>query len=371
MKVIHVISGLNDGGAEHVLFRLASSMNDVEHIVISLTDLGKYGPKLQEKNIKVKILNMPRGWVTLKGLWLLYSILKKEEPDVVQTWMYHADLLGGLFARLAGCKKIYWGLRHSNLTKEVNSKSTLLVVRLCAFLSSILPTKIISCAERSVKIHQDFGYNGDFLVVPNGFDTHLFSPNKVLRDSTREALNTSNKITLGFVARWDPQKDHKNLLKAIKLVKNRYPDIFCVLIGQDCDDENQILSSLIDKLDIKENIILLGRRTDIPGIMNALDLHVLSSVGEAFPSVVAEAMASGTPCIVTDVGDAGMIVGDTGWVVPIGNSEKLADTINLAINEMGDPEIWQDRKEKCSNRVLEQFSLDKMIQSYKAIWLEK
>lgn len=371
MKVIHVITGLNDGGAEHVLFRLVTSMSCIEHVVISLTDLGKYGPKLQQHDVKVISLDMPRGKVTIKGLWLLYSILKKQMPDVVQTWMYHSDLLGGLLAKLAGCKKIYWGIRHSNLTKDVNSKSTLLVAKLCALFSSTVPTKIISCAERSVKIHQDYGYSGEFLVIPNGFDTDLFSSNEEVRVLTRDSLGVTNKIVLGFVARWDPQKDHENLLRAIQLVKNVYPDIFCLLIGTDCDDTNKVLLSLIESLALEENLSLLGRRADIPSIMNALDLHVLSSSsGEAFPNVVAEAMASGTPCIVTDVGDAAMIVGETGWVVPIKDSERLAGAIKLALNEINDSRAWNDRKDKCRDRIRDQFSLDKMVQHYKSIWLE-
>jgi glycosyltransferase involved in cell wall biosynthesis len=369
MKVIHIIAGLNDGGAEHVLFRLVTSMNDVEHTVISLTDFGKYGPKLKRSNIHVISLGMPRGWVTLKGLWMLYSTLKKKQPDVVQTWMYHADLLGGLVAKFAGCKSIYWGIRHSNLTKKANPKSTLFVAKLCALLSPFVPTKIISCAERSVKIHKDFGYKGRFVVIPNGFDTHKYSLNSNARHLIRDELNIRNKLVCGFVARWNPQKDHLNLLRATKLIKNTYPDILVLLIGTDCDNLNHALLALISDLDIKDNIVLLGRRSDVPAIMNALDLHVLSSSsGEAFPNVVAEAMASGTPCVVTDVGDAAMIVGETGWVVPTDDPKSLAGALNQAFNEMDDHKAWISRKKLCSKRVQDNFDLDLMVQRYRDVW---
>ncbi len=370
MKVIHIITGLNDGGAEGALFRLVtSSHTESVHKVISLMGNGKYGSKLRESGIEVVTLDMPRGKVTFNALRRLYSILKKENPDVVQTWMYHADLFGGILARLSGCKNICWGIRHSNLSPVVNSRSTLMIVKLCSWFSTWIPTKIISCAEESVNVHKAFGYKGDFSVVPNGYDTDQFKPNALLGQQAREELGlTGNIAVIGFVARWDPQKDHNNLLSALQIVKNKHPNIRCILVGTNCDESNSDLVAIINDLGIGDNIILLGRRNDIPAIMNSIDLHVLSSCGEAFPNVVAEAMASGTPCVVTNVGDASLIVGDTGWVVPSKNSSQLASAIELALSEMQNASTWSIRRSNCSERINDKFSLAKMVDGYRRNW---
>ncbi|MEY8216037.1 MAG: glycosyltransferase, partial [Colwellia sp.] len=299
----------------------------------------------------------------------LYSILKKENPDVVQTWMYHADLFGGILARLSGCKNICWGIRHSNLSPDVNSRSTLMIAKLCSWFSTWIPKKIISCAEESVNVHKAFGYNGDFSVVPNGYDTDQFKPNALLGQQVREELGLAGNIAvIGFVARWDPQKDHNNLLRALQILKNKHPNICCILIGTNCDESNSDLVAIIQELGIGDNTILLGRRNDVPAIMNSIDLHVLSSCGEAFPNVVAEAMASGTPCVVTDVGDASLIVGDTGWVVPSKNSAQLASAIDLALSEMQDASNWSIRRSNCSERINDKFSLAKMVDGYRRSW---
>ncbi|MBH0002713.1 glycosyltransferase [Pseudoalteromonas sp. SWYJZ12] len=371
MKVIHIITGLNDGGAEGALFRLVTaSSSEFDHIVISLMDNGKYGDELISLGIKVVTLNMPRGKVTLKALKLLYAELKREKPDVVQTWMYHADFLGGVIAKLSGCKKIFWGIRHSNLSMDVNSKSTIIFARLCAWLSPWIPTKIISCAEEAVLVHKKFGYRGSFSVVPNGYDTTKFVPNLTLRKLTRSEFNLAEDTPLvGFVARWDPQKDHENLLLAIQIIQTRYPNVCCALIGTGCDTDNIDLISKIQSLGIEKNIMLLGRRNDIPAIMNALDIHVLSSCGEAFPNVVAEAMSSGTPCIVTEVGDAPLIVGTFGWVVPPKDPGKLAIAIDLALREKQLGLSWRKRELGCSDRIKNTFSLHRMVQGYSKNWL--
>src|SRR5690625_4423932 len=100
MKVVHIITGLNDGGAEGVLYRLCTNDKKYTHTVISLLDMGKYGPLLEEHGIKVYCLNMKRGKITLSDLSRLYRKLKKNQPDIVQTWMYHGDLIGGIVSRV-------------------------------------------------------------------------------------------------------------------------------------------------------------------------------------------------------------------------------------------------------------------------------
>ncbi|QJR06239.1 glycosyltransferase (plasmid) [Sphingobium yanoikuyae] len=367
--IVHIITGLNDGGAEAALFRLC--VNDPEdiHNVISLTGAGKYGPLLKQLGISVTALDMPRGRVRLSGLWILWRTIRHIKPQAVQTWMYHSNLLGGLAARFAGQNNIIWGIHHSDLASSGTSHHTLAVARLCAWFSRLLPRNIISCAQKAADVHAAFGYDAKRLhVVPNGYDLERFRPDPDARAAVRSELGLAqDQQVIGFVARYDPLKDHGNLLQALALLKEQGQAPACLLIGTGMDEGNVALLSLIAGLGLSDQIYLLGQRNDIPAVMSALDLHIMSSASEAFPNVLAEAMACGTPCVTTDVGDAAVIVGDTGWVVPAQDSVALAEAISHALQKV-DAQDWNSRKASARARVEQQFSIDRMVRSYRAIW---
>lgn len=368
--VIHIITGLNDGGAEAVLYRLATFDASQEQVVVSLADTGKYGALLEGAGITVHCLDMPRGLLTLRGIWRLWRILgDAQQPKIVQTWMYHANLVGGLIAWLKGHRAIFWGIHHTNLVAGATGPSTRIVDRLCAMLSSLVPQGIVACAERAKEVHVANGYAArKFTVIPNGYDVNRFAPDEAAGAEVRRELEISGGgPVIGMVGRWDPHKDHANLIAAASVLRENWPDLQLVLAGTNCDPDNNALSQLLLQAGILRNTHLLGQRKDIPAVMNALDLHVLSSRGEAFPNVVAEAMACGTPCVVTDVGDAAVIVGDTGLVVPPRDSEALADAIMQLLSERGS-QAWAARREAARRRISEHFSIERMVNSYRAIW---
>ncbi|MDF3862238.1 glycosyltransferase, partial [Achromobacter denitrificans] len=174
---------------------------------------------------------------------------------------------------------------------------------------------------------------------------------------------------IGCVARWDPLKDHASLLRAVAaLVRDgRDAGLRCVLIGRGMTADNPELGALIDRLGLRERLVLAGPSDDVPAAMNGLDLHVLSSCAEGFPNVVAEAMACGVYCVVTDVGDAAYIVGDTGVVVPAEQAEALARGIETALREVA-ARGRERAGEPARARVLEHFDLARMVQSYIAVW---
>ena len=164
----------------------------------------------------------------------------------------------------------------------------------------------------------------------------------------------------------------KSLNLYLQKIKKNRPNIICLFIGAGCDRANEELAANVKQLELDANIMLVGPRGDIPAIMNSIDIHVLpSSCGEAFPNVVAEAMASGTPCVVTDVGDASGIVGDVGWVVPARDSGSLANVMELAFEEMSSPLIWQERKLKSVKRVNDLFSLERMVKGFEKTWFSE
>ncbi len=372
MKILHIITGLNDGGAEAVLFRLCIHDAFCKHIVISLSGEGKYGSLLRAKGIKVYVLAIHPKHPSPIALFKLIRLLRKHRPDVVQTWMYHADLFGGIAARIAGIKSIVWGIRHTTLEPRKSKKTTILIAKLLAKFSWWLPARISVCAQRAMDVHEALGYNRALMrLIPNGYNLADFTPKpeeaRALRNEWGVGLNMA---LIGAVGRYDPQKDHTNLLQALASLRSRNMPFCCVLVGTNLDDDNQELHIQIQHLGLEEAVILLGRRTDIPAVMSAFDVHVLpSAYGEAFPNVVAEAMACETPCVVTDVGDAAYIVGDTGWVVPPSDSEALANAMEnaLLMSQQGD---WKERGTLARKRIEEQFSLQRMVSAYSALWKE-
>lgn len=368
MKVIHIITGLNDGGAEAVLYRLCTHESVANHHAISMMGEGKYGPLLRQAGVSVSCLNMPQGRVTPNGLWRLWRLLRQERPAVVQTWMYHADLIGGVLARLAGVKRVFWGIHHTTLDARHSKRSTILVAKLCAVLSRWVPTAIVCCAQKALQVHRDLGYVGKMQVIPNGYDLSRFAVNDAAGGRLRAEWGIGDRYLLGMVGRFDPQKDHKNFLAALAELKRRGVAFAAVLVGRGLDASNPQLAGWLTELGLEAEVRLLGQRSDIPDVMNALDVHVLSSAFEAFPNVVAEAMACGTPAIATQVGDAALIVGDTGWVVPPQDAAALADALLAAREAMNDADAWAARRAAARQRVEENFSLRRMVASYEALY---
>lgn len=372
-KILHIITGLNDGGAEGVLTRLCLHSKQFQHVVVSLMDSGKYGAVLVGAGIPVRSLNMNPGKPSLFKFFKLISLIKQENPDVIQTWMYHADLFGGVAARVAGIRHVFWGIRNSTLEKGKSKRSTIFVARLCAILSKWVPEKVICCAYKALEVHAEIGYQSSkLLVVPNGYDLEFFKPDLEKRRSVRDELKISEEeFLIGKVGRYDPQKDHFNLLTALSLVSKEV-NFRCLLVGKNISLGNHELVARISELGLQNKVILAGQRTDVPAIMNALDLHVLSSsFGEAFPNVIAEAMACGTPCVTTDVGDAMDIVGNSEACCPVGDSPSLANLINKMYGEWRHhPESWSRRKAFCIDRIQTNFSILNMVGNYEDQWLK-
>ena len=371
MRILHVITGLENGGAESTLFRLVNADKANTHIVLSLTTIGVYGERLLQAGIYVEVLGMQRGSINPKLIFKLSRLIKSLEPDVVQTWMYHSDLIGGIAAKIAGVKAIVWGVRNSTLDRTTTSLSTRLVARICAFISRVIPTKITTCSTNAKQVHIELGYSADkFAVIPNGYDLKKLFPDSDSRALCRSKWGFNQEdIVIGVAARWDPQKDHKNLVNA--LGKLSTTNLKCVFIGTNMDANNTDLVNMVNASGASKSIYLMGPTTEIPLVMNGLDLHILpSAYGEAFPNVVAEAMACGTPCIATDVGDAEFIIGDTGWIVPPCDSDALANAIQNALDQMGDKEIWQQKQIQCAQRITDLFSIEKMVNSFNQIWLD-
>ncbi|MDY6879381.1 MAG: glycosyltransferase [Thermodesulfobacteriota bacterium] len=378
-----MITTLNIGGAEKTLFNLLSSMDKSFFLnsVISLTDIGSVGQEMMKKGIPVYSLNMPNGRLTFTGMAMLWRLLSTIRPVILQTWLYHSDLLGLIFGRLSGIKNICWNIRCSYMKLDDYRVSTRWVFKLCSILSSI-PKVVVTNSLEARQFHRDSGYRpNQWKVIPNGFDLNQFKPDvqtkasfisELIEDSSfwKDKRETERgkclaPISIGFVARCDPMKDHSTFFKAAFLLLQENKDVCFILAGKGITEENNKLLALIQDNQM-DHFRLLGERSDIPKVTAALDIACSVSHGEGFPNTIGEAMACGVPCVVTDVGDSAMIVGGTGRVVPPRNPEALAAAWKALI-DLGE-EGRSALGEAARRRIQEHFELSRIVGQYERLY---
>jgi glycosyltransferase involved in cell wall biosynthesis len=297
-----------------------------------LTDVGTIGPSLRKHGVDVLALNMKSVADVPAALWKLRQIIKERDPDIVQTWMYHADLMGGIAARLAGHRRIIWGIRTTDIMKGT-ARSTAYVRRICAALSSRIPWAIVCVANAARDAHVAIGYDRSrIVIIPNGFDVESFRPRPDARTEIRAQFGwTENEIVIGCVARFNHYKDQGNFVRAAGEVAERCSNVRFLMVGAGVDTSNEELMGWIRDTRHADRFGLLGERNDVPLCLAAMDVYCLPSRSEAFPNVVGEAMASRLPCVVTNVGDTAMLVGDTGLVVPKEDSRLLAEALTRLV----------------------------------------
>jgi glycosyltransferase involved in cell wall biosynthesis len=371
MKVLHIITDLGQGGAETVLYRLVAETRErFEHAVVSLHGEGVYAARLRELNVPVVVLGMPRGMLSLAGLEALRHFAADFRPHVIQSRLDHANFVSTLVRNATARAPVVWAVHSTHLGSWRRTWKTRIVRKLCGILSRSKPVAIVSDADSSVAAYRRAGFDARKLrVIANGVDATLFCPDATKRATTRARWGVSDEETLlGCVARWDPLKDHHNLLSALKKMESRRGGVRCVLVGNGMTRDNADLVQLLRQCDVDARVILAGPTSDVPGAMNAIDLHVLPSRSESLPVAAIEAMACGTPSVVTKVGDSAKIVGTLGWIVPPENSSALADAIEQALGEIHSPQ-WSARRQACRERIVNEFSLAHMANEYAQLWL--
>ncbi len=366
---MHVITGLCTGGSEMMLYRLLSAL-DRERFspaVISLREEGPLAEKIRALGIPVKALGMRPGFANPLAQARLAGWLRAAQPALVQTWMYHADLLGGLAARWVGLPVI-WGLHNNVLDRRSTKRFTFWTVKACAWFSPWLPAKIISCSAAAAESHARLGYRREkMVVIPNGFDLQAFRPDAAARASVRAELGLPDDAPLiGLVARYDPIKDHHNFVEAAAYLRQRFPEVHFLLCGEGVTWQNAELGGWIRQKGLSSSFHLLGRREDAPRLTAALDIATNSSIGESFSNAIGEAMACGVPCVVTDVGDSAYIVGETGKVVPVGDSQALARAWQELLENT--PQARQQLGQAARQRIEQHFSLPVVAGEYEAVY---
>jgi glycosyltransferase involved in cell wall biosynthesis len=368
MRIVHIITSLGDGGAEHTLFKICKYDQNNKHIVICLKGPEKYFPLLKNLGIEVYCLNLK--FFSINKFFSLVGLLNNLKPDVVQTWLVHADFIGGIAARLAGIKYIVWNIRYSNFKIGKAKLLTILIIKVLSKLSFHIPKLIIVNSKKAKKIFSIEGYCKKKLrFIPNGFDLSILKPQKFQQKIFKKKFKIKKTLPLiGNVARYDKKKDHLNLLNALAIIQSKNINFFCLLVGSNMDKKNIKITTQIKKLNLSNNVKLLGQINNTSQVMSGFDIFVQSSsYGEGFPNVLAESMACQTPCIATDVGDSAFIIGKTGWIAPPSNPKYLSKKIELAINEIKTKK-WNKRCTQARSRIRKHFHIRKMIRSYNEIW---
>jgi len=370
ISILFLTTGLEVGGAELMLCRLLSRIDKTRFMpsVISLRKLGPLSKKIEALGIPMRSLGMHPGRPNPVALLRLARWLREIRPDLISTWMYHADLIGGLAAKLAGGIPVVWAIRQSDLSREGNTWLTLQTVKVCAAMSHWLPIRIMCNSEASRKAHAAVGYPSEkMIVIPNGSDVIAFRPCPDARQSVRKELEIADEVPLiGLVGRFHPLKDHRNFVQAAAFLHRDRPDVHFLLCGNDVTWDNRHLARWIRDAGIAGRCRLLGRRYDIPRLTAALDIAASSSLGESFASVIVEAMSCGVPCVVTDVGDSAWIVGQTGRVVPPRNPRELAKSLRELVELGRDGRDRLGRAARC--RVKEHFDLPEMVARYQKLY---
>ncbi len=369
LPIVHVISGLRWGGAEMMLLKLVSRMDRgrFENSVVSLTGGGALKPRFESAGIRVHELSMENGWRTVSSVSRLLTLLRRSRPAILQGWMYHANLVSLVVGGILGIPIVAWNIRCSRMETRHYSAVSGAMFRGLGFLARY-PDLVIFNSKAGEIDHRMQNYRPRrWTVIGNGFDSEEFKPEPSSRAALRQSLGlASDACLVGMVARFDPMKDYGNLLRAARRVVLDRPYPHFVLVGENVDWANEILGAEIRSLQLERHVHLLGLRQDIPFLLQALDLLVLSSVGEGFPNVVGEAMMSGIPCVATDVGDCRDLLGDCGRVVPCRDPEALSEAI-LSILCLT-PGERLDLGKRARDRITEDYSIQRIVQEYEVTY---
>ncbi|WP_228146872.1 glycosyltransferase [Acinetobacter sp. ANC 4470] len=358
-KVLHIITSFAAvGGAEMMLSRLIQTQPDYKHYVVALIDINDTYQSALQCCEAYYALHW-NGVNTIQSILKLRKIIKALQPDVIQGWMYHANVLTSLSVMgLHNKPNIFWGIHHSLASPKDESISTKIALVLSKILAS-QPTGIIYCAYSSLEQHQNFGLNNaNSHVIANGVFLDKFQPNFELNSPT----------VIGFAGRYHAAKGYPYLFEAMAKLKDE-PIIFKIA-GRGASVENPEVKALFEQYQLSTNKVqLLGQISDMPAFYQSIDAFLMTSITEGFPNVLVEAMASGLPCISTDVGDARYIVQEFGSIVPPRDADALATAIlnyvNLSVTEK------LELKQLTRQRVEQNFSIGNVSQQYAATWRQQ
>jgi glycosyltransferase involved in cell wall biosynthesis len=361
-RILFLLRSLHAGGAERQLVVLASGLQKRGHDVTVAVyhPGGAYERLVLEAGIRLVCLDKGRLHHNFSFFRRAVRLVNSLQPHVIHGYMETGNIVASALKAFAHESVIVWGVRASALDLSFYGTSDRILFELTRLASPTADTIIANShagAEHVVRA----GYPADkVVVIPNGIDTARFSPSPGRGAELRREWGVAPEERLiGLVARFDPMKDHLTFISAAGILARRRPDVRFICIGQTAEPYR---SRVLDELrgsGLGDRVMLKGFAEEMPAVQSALDVATSSSAyGEGFSNAIAEAMACGSPCVVTDVGDSRLIVGDTGIVVPPKNPQALANAWDALLARTG-----ASLSAACRQRVIDQFSVEQLIRS--------
>ena len=346
IKILYLTTSSNIGGVEQIILALVKDINrDQFHIeVCTLSPKGALHEELD--NLKVKNYSLgiiKKSWVYIPiAFYRLYRLLKKENYEILNTWLFHASVVSVFVTKFVKIACIIESRQYADFMYKYNLKVKQILDR----IASHGVDHIIACSDaaKEILVNYEKVDTRKITVIYNGTSINKFRLQNIKqRQQMRENLKVVDKIVLTFTAHLRPEKGHKYLLEALSVIRIQYPHIYLLLIGDGVLRDE--LEALTRQLNIENNVRFLGYRADIPDLLSATDIYVHSSVNEGFGIAIIEAMAVGLPVVATNVGGIPeIIINDVnGMLVPPENPQALADAISELIEHPDKRKILSDK----------------------------
>lgn len=364
-RVLHVITGLHVGGAEMMLLKLLQSQakgNKYQSIVLSIQAHGELEGEVRRCCENVISLDIRAPYKALFNIPKVLQLVREFKPEVTQGWLYHGNLLSSLLKFTVNRRStLVWNIRSSAQVRS--GLSTRFVRWWCIKLSSY-PAQIVYNSLRGYQYHKSIGYcTKSTSIIANGVNTEVFYPNFKMRDTFRASNGIpDDAMVVGIAGSLRTEKNYPLFFKLAVNALEKFPDTVFIAAGRGVVESNPSLTSVRFSKALRKNLMLLGEVRDMTGYMNALDVFVLTSDTEGFPNVVAEAMACGKPCVVTNAGDCKMLVEGRGEVVPIGDLNALVSSLSLLLNLS--PKELNDIGDTSRKHIQDNFQMTRISQYY-------
>lgn len=370
-KILHVIPNLNIGGAEGQLVKVCVNDMDVIHTIVILgSGISENSRKICfDANVNLYSLNITGILSLIFGMFKLVKIINKENPIIVQTWMYHADLYVGILVKiLLPNIKIYWNVRSGAPNRKFLGFRTYATIKVSALVSCIVPDYIVYNSYNGAKQHEKLGYaRRKRKVIPNGVD--FPSPPLLVDRRMKLAAGDSERDTfcIGHMSRNHPIKNLDSLLRLVARFKKIF-NVKLLLGGADYCENNQELRLILKRYGIEESVELLGKIINLEDFYSKIDIFILNSYSEGFPNVLLEAMSHSIPCVSSDVIDKRILSNGAGWLVEVGNDDLLFNLVVKIREEWGSLKKWELRKSMAYEHVYKNYQIKSSVKNYHNVW---
>lgn len=358
-KIIHIINGLGDGGAERNLYNLVIEDNKNNlHKIIVLSNKNKYSKLFKEKKVKVLYFSFNSLFSSIKSIYEIYKYLSKNKPDLLSTWLVHSDIIGSIVGKFLNIK-VVWNLRTGYLPSNYLKTRTYILYLISRFFYKYLCDFIII---NSVEAKKFYKLKKNFTYIPNNINFNFINK--------QDKLNLINlkkkKYIIGQVARYDYLKNNEFLIETMNYLVNKKKkyDITCLMIGKKIDSKNKKLNSLIKKYKLEDHIILLGQVEEIYKVYNILDIHILTSLSEGVPNTVLESTYLNVYNLYPNLLNLIKIFGKNNCY----KNGSIVSLASLIIKYLSNPSKFQNLKKRNKKIVNQKFNVKKNIDLYNLVW---